>query len=159
LSSALRSSSPQLPIQTRSPAFFGGGSGLEDAGVGGFVPGPDAEFGTLLSIHFAENFAESEDAVVMLQIVSGHAGGIADHAMMRVVEEQREVVRGAVFADLAHQIMIVPFVDDHQVGVFEGCGDVEVLLVVDVALQFGIDRAEFTNWLLAVFGNEILTAP
>src|SRR4051812_14020721 len=73
----------------------------EDSRVGGLMPGPSAAGPFLVQIELAKDFAESEDAVEMGEIVRVHRFGLGDGAMVRVVEEQLVVVRPrAMPADL-----------------------------------------------------------
>ena len=90
-SSALRSSSPQLPIQTRpSPLALdcagGWNSRVSAASCQTNTRSPQPQ----RSIDVGQRLAEGEHAVVAVEIVAPDRVGVADRAMMRVVEQQRE---------------------------------------------------------------------
>jgi hypothetical protein len=73
-SSAVRSSSPQLPIQTRSPSGAARRQRPEHARVGGLVPGPGA-LRPARSRYRSRGRAERQHAVVVTQVVARHLVG------------------------------------------------------------------------------------
>ena len=95
-SSAVRSSSPQLPIQTRSPSRATPGERLEDARVGRLVPGPGRCAQPRREVEVAQHGAEGEHAVVVATGRTGRSvSGRGDRAVVRVVEQQHEAAAAA----------------------------------------------------------------
>src|SRR4051794_22959475 len=64
------------------------GDWTEYASVGGFMPCPGLARPAMLLVQVADHAAKREHAVVVTQVVCGHAAGLRDAAMVRVVKEQ-----------------------------------------------------------------------
>src|SRR5205814_1078181 len=63
-------------------------SGMEDASVGRFVPGPDLLFPALCAVDVADHVAVGEHTVVTVEIVAGHVVARGEAAMVRVMEQE-----------------------------------------------------------------------
>jgi hypothetical protein len=133
---------------------------VEDAGVGGFVPGPAPLAPAAGEVEFSKDFAEGEDAVVVCQVVGAHRFGLGDGAVVGVVEEEAEAAFVfAVLADALDEGVVVPFVNEDQVGAGEGVVEVERLEVVGEAGEVGVGVVEFMDGFFAVFFAEVFDAP
>jgi hypothetical protein len=81
------------------------------------VPGEHARRPAPLHVNVFEHLAEDEHPVVVLQLEFRHRRFVAHGAMVRVVKEQHVAPLGsAVFSNPAHQLRVVPFVHEHDVG-------------------------------------------
>jgi hypothetical protein len=134
----------------------------EDPRVGGLVPGPGARRPPLAQVEVADHAAEREDAVVARQVVGGHGLAGGRHAVVRIMEEQA-VAAGvvlAVLADAPHQRVIVPLVDQDEIGAVQGPVDIQSLEVVPDAPEPGIGGLEpFQGELAVRLGEEVPQAP
>ena len=91
---------------------------MEQADVGGLVPRPDPIAPSPLAVHLGQRFAERQHAVVAGKIEGADRRGIADRAMVGVVEEQREASTSpAQRTDRRDERRLVPFVDDDELGI------------------------------------------
>ena len=91
--SSVRSSSPQLPTQTRSPSFSAArGSGWKTRVSAASCQVHAALRPAILQVEVADHAAVGEDAVVVREVVGGHRAGVGHAAVVRVVEEQAVVV-------------------------------------------------------------------
>src|SRR3954462_8843584 len=80
--------------------------------------------------------------------------------MVRVVEQQMVTTDSLpMFADLAHQLVRVPFVNDYQTSAFQRRVQVKRLQFIPHRLQLRIDRMKFPNRLLSMFSDEVFVAP
>jgi hypothetical protein len=136
------------------------GRGVEEAGVGGPVPGPGAGGPAAFDVDAADHLAVGEDAVVVEEVVAGHLLRGGGGAVVGVVEEQLvAVVPGAVGADPGDQLGLVPLVDEDEVGLVEGGVDVEFPRVVGSGLEVREGAGELAQRLLAVLALEVGAAP
>jgi hypothetical protein len=94
---------------------------VEEAEVGGLVPGEDAVAPAPAAVHVREGFAEGEDGVVAREVEGADGVGVRHRAVVGVVEQEREAgAARAGAADRGDEGGVVPFVDDHGVRAVEG---------------------------------------
>ena len=122
------------------------------------MPCPGASVGARF-VQFTEDLTVGEHAVVVAQVIRGHAFGLRDHPMMRVVKEQNVIVVRAMFADATDEFVRVPFVDDDEVSALECVLEIECRERVLRGTQLRIGGMEAANWFLAVFRAQALQAP
>ena len=65
----------------------------------------------------------------------------------------------AVFPNHTNQLVVIPFVYNHEICPTEGRTRVEAFQFVSNRLQARVDRMEFANRFLAVLSDEALIAP
>ena len=89
---------------------------VEAGEVGGLVPDMDTVPPAPAAIDRRERLPEGEHAVVAGEVVGAHRRGLADRAVVGVVEQQREA-RAALSerAEPGDQLGRVPLVDDHEI--------------------------------------------
>jgi hypothetical protein len=132
---------------------------MEQARVSRLVPDEDAAAPTPSPIHLGQGLAEGEDAVVALKVELTDRVRIADGAMMRIVEEEREARAAAALAPKGgYEPRLVPFVHDHDVGVRQGQVELEKILV-GARAQLRIGVVIGLKARLAMILDEVLDAP
>ena len=115
---------------------------------------------SVLQIHVPHRIAERQHAIVVPQVVRRHAAGIRYGAMVRVVEEQPvAAVRRAVFSDPVHQVVVVPLVHEHYIGIGQGRVEVQRIERVARASQVGERLHEAEDGAVPAVGDEVLHAP
>src|SRR3569623_1250600 len=76
--------------------------------------------------------------IVVTQVVTRHVFWLGQRTMVGIVkQEARTRMGGAIFADTTHELMIVPFVHDDEVGAVDQLADLVVLHIVKVAHELG----------------------
>ena len=132
---------------------------VEEARVGGLVPDEDALAPAPAPVDFGQRLAEGEDAVVAVEVEAPDRLGIADGAVMGVVEQEREAGAAAALASESRdQRRLVPFVDDDEVGIGQGQVELQRVLVgARAKLRIGFAVRRETG--LAVIVQEVLEAP
>ena len=132
---------------------------VEEARVGGLVPDEDAPAPAPAPVDLGQRLAEGEDAVVAVEVEAPDRLGIADGAMVGVVEQEREAGAAAALAsESRHQPRLVPFVDDDHVGIGQGQVELQKVLV-GARAQLRIGFAVRRETGLAVILHEVLDAP
>jgi hypothetical protein len=137
----------------------GGGAGVEEGGVGGFVPDEGAEGEALAEVEVAEDAAKGENAVVVGKVVRAHHVGSGDEAVIGVVEKEVEAVAEAGVADAVDEVGGVLLVNENEVGVFEDRVEVHEVGVVGAGTEVGVDVVEAAQGGEAVLLDEIMKAP
>src|SRR3569833_2158093 len=136
-SSAPRSSSPQLPIHTTSPSLRSPGWG-KNVRASAALPDPCALGPAAREIDVTQHAAEGEHTIVVTQVVTRHVFWLGQRTMVgSVKQEARTRMGGAIFADTTHELMIVPFVHDDEVGAVDQLADLILLQIVNVAHVLG----------------------
>ena len=80
------------PNQIAHGIFLTEFSRAESAGVGRLMPGPDRIVPAVPAVDLGEDLAEDQDAVETVEPEAFQPGGIADRAVVGVVEQQPELM-------------------------------------------------------------------
>src|SRR3569623_2782350 len=106
--------------------------------VAGLVPDPCALGPAAREIDVTQHAAEGEHTIVVTQVVTRHVFWLGQRTMVGIVkQEARTRMGGAIFADTTHELMIVPFVHDDEVGAVDQLAALVLLFFVKVALEKG----------------------
>jgi len=111
------------------------------------------------AINLRQRLAEGQHAVVAVEIEAPDSVGIAHRAMMGVVEQQREPTAAPTHRpDGGHQPGVVPFMHDHEVGVGQGCVEIEAF-VVGARREFWVGRPIGVKPGFSMILEQVLQAP
>jgi hypothetical protein len=80
--------------------------------------------------------------------------------MMSIVKEKHIVWMAApVRADLRHQAVAVPFVDEHKISIVQGPVEIEIPFPVERAAEAREQPSELAQWFDALLDGEVLQTP
>ena len=135
-------------------------AGVKHPHVGGFVPRPGAGRPAFAQIQVAQHAAEGQNAVVMVKVILGHAVAIRDGAVVRVMEQQTVAAEdGAMNAKPLYQRVVVPFVNQHEIGPVERLVEIEEIRVVLLGNtgtgQFRVGGAKAFQRCVAMLGPQV----
>ena len=133
---------------------------MKNAGIGRFMPGPGSARPTALQIDLPDALAIRKHAIVLGQVVSGHAVRVGDGAMMRVMEEQDiSAMAAAMRPDAADQVVVVPLMHQDKIRAFEHTVEIQCRVIVAEAGQTWEARLKLFHGTVAVLLDEVLIAP
>src|SRR5579883_1247809 len=116
------------------------------------MPGEDIFGPAVAQVNLLDCVPENEHAVVMTKIVAAHLLGRTNRAVMGIVEkEQILTARNPVATDASDQRRIVPFVDDHQIGVSKSFVEIQRGGIVKDAVQMRIRGMKVSDGEITMF--------